>query len=271
MPSKRQSGETDQEFISRCMSETKDEYPDQAQRYAVCKTYSEKMVKEKKQEELFVLQPRKTENRGAYLTRCSKHPKIKAQMGNLKERMAYCLTSFGEYYKYWSKLEDFAEVPKDSALGACITKEKAKGFDYKTAYNHCATKVVAKSGTITLAEDDLLVEPVEFGEMSVLGYNTKYFHICPGAQATFEHLISMNPDEETQGMIRSAAQIADNVFRIEAEVIDAEVATPEQINEAELLVDDFYDLIHEIDEELGMLHDVSYMDGHIEKIASYLK
>lgn len=117
-----------------------------------------------KQEELFVLQPRKTENRGVYLTRCSKHPKIKSQMGNLKERMAYCLTSFNEYYKYWSKLEDFNEIPKDSALGECITKEKAKGFDYKTAYRHCSSKVVAKSGPIVLQEDDLIIEPVEFEE-----------------------------------------------------------------------------------------------------------
>lgn len=271
MPTKRKNGETDEQFISRCMSETKSEYPDRAQRYAICKSYSEKMTKEKKQEELFVLQPRKTENRGQYLTRCSKHPKIKGQMVNLKERMAFCLTSFNEYYKYWSKLEDFAEVPKDTALGDCITKEKAKGFDYKTAYNHCATKVVAKSGPIVLAEDDLLVEPVEFGEMDVLGYRTKYFYMCPGAQATFEHLISMGPDEETQGMIRSGAQVADNVFKIEAEVIDSETASPEQLNEAQILVDDFYDIIHEIDEELGMLHDVSYMDGHIEKIASYIK
>jgi hypothetical protein len=28
--------------------------------------------------------------------------------------------------------------------------------------------------------------------------------------------------------------------------------------------------MHEIDEEVGMVHDVSYMDGHIQKIQSYL-
>jgi hypothetical protein len=118
--------------------------------------------------------------------------------------------------------------------------------------------------------DNLLIEPVEFSEMSVLGYNTKYFYICPGAQATFDHLISMNPDEETAGMIRSAAQIADNVFQIEAKVLEDKTATTEQLNQAEILVDDFYDLIDEIDEELGMIHDVSYMDGHIDLIESYI-
>jgi CRISPR/Cas system-associated exonuclease Cas4 (RecB family) len=119
--------------------------------------------------------------------------------------------------------------------------------------------------------DNLLIEPVEFGEMNVLGYNTKYFYICPGAVATFEHLISMNPDEETAGMIRSAAQVADNVFEIEAKVLEDKEASVEQLRQAEILVDDFYDIIHEIDEEVGMIHDVSYMDGHLEKIASYIK
>jgi hypothetical protein len=225
----------------------------------------------KTEEELFVLQPRKTENRGVYLTRCSKHPKIKSQMGNLKERMAFCLTSFNEYYRYWSKLEDFNEIPKDSALGECITKEKAKGFDYKTAYQHCASKVVAKTGTIVLQEDDLLVEPVEFGEMDILGYKTKYFYICPGAQQTFENLISMGPDEETAGMIRSAAQVADNVFQIEADVLKNEKAEESDLLQAQILVDDFYDIVNEIEEELGPSGDVSYMDGHLEIIESYLK
>ena len=107
--------------------------------------------------------------------------------------------------------------------------------------------------------------------VNVYGYHTRFFQICPGAQATFEHLISMDNDDDTIGMIRSAAQVADNVFRIESEVLKAEAATQHQYEEAVILVDDFKDIIHEIDEESGMIHDVSYMDGHIEKIASYLK
>jgi hypothetical protein len=107
--------------------------------------------------------------------------------------------------------------------------------------------------------------------VNVYGVHTLYFQMCPGAQATFEHLVSMDNDDDTKGMIRSAAQIADNVFRIEYEVIKAESATQHQYEEAVILVDDFKDLMSEIDEESGMVHDVSYMDGHIEKIASYLK
>jgi hypothetical protein len=81
----------------------------------------------------------------------------------------------------------------------------------------------------------------------------------------------MEVDEETIGMIRSAAQVADNVFRIEDEVIKADVATPQQLEEAFILVEDFKDIIHEIDEEVGMIHDVSYMDNHIEIIKKYVK
>jgi hypothetical protein len=118
-----------------------------------------------------------------------------------------------------------------------------------------------------------MVEQMVFSaqEIDVFGYNTKYFYICPGAIGTFNHLKTMNPDEDTIGMIRSAAQIADNVFKIEADVLKAESATPEQLQEAIILVGDFKDLMHEIDEEVGMVHDVSYMDNHIEVIKSYLQ
>jgi hypothetical protein len=107
--------------------------------------------------------------------------------------------------------------------------------------------------------------------VDVYGYKTKYFQICPGAQATFEHLIGMDNDEDTIGMIRSAAVVADSIFKIEDDVLKAKVATEEQLDEATVLVDDFKDIINEVDKISGMKHDVSYMDGHIEKIASYVK
>jgi hypothetical protein len=111
------------------------------------------------------------------------------------------------------------------------------------------------SGSVQLAE-----------EINVLGYTTKHFSICPGAIALFTHLQTMPLDDDTAGMIRSAAQISDSVFRIEKEVVSKGVATSSELNEVELLVDDFKDLMEEIDEELGMRHDVSFMDGHIQVV-----
>ena len=105
----------------------------------------------------------------------------------MKERMGYCLNAYSEYYRCWGKFQD-GNIPADSALGRCIARKRATGIDYKQAYRECASRVVVPNTPIVLS-DDLLIEPVEFSEMSVLGYMTKYFYICPGAQATFQHLI----------------------------------------------------------------------------------
>ena len=264
-------GESEKDFVSRCISKIIDEY-DQSQAAAICYNTYRKKEEMSKKEDLFVLTPKKTENRGMYLSRCSANGKIRKQFPQMKERLGFCLTSFNEYYKYWTKIE-MAEVPEESALGLCIAKEKAKGFDYKEAYAHCASKVGNKplgAGQSINLEEDLLVEPVEFAEMDVLGYETKYFYLCPGARALFQHLIEMNLEEEYQGMIRSAAQIADNIFELEANVIDKKKATPKELNLAITLVQDFKDIIAEISEESGMIHDVSFMDGHINKIKEYL-
>ena len=106
--------------------------------------------------------------------------------------------------------------------------------------------------------------------INVFGYHTRYFHMCEGAQNLFNHLITMPVDEDTVGMIRSAAQVADNVFRKEEEVINAGVASQHDYEEVVLLVDDFKDIMHEIDEEVGMVHDVQFMDNHIMKVKEYL-
>jgi len=108
-------------------------------------------------------------------------------------------------------------------------------------------------------------------EIDIFGYKTKQFYICPGALGTFEDLKSAtNLDEDTIGMIRSAAQIADNVFKIEKDAIENGSTTQRELDEAVVLVNDFKDLMSEIDEIVGTKHDVSYMDGHIVTIKSYL-
>jgi len=107
-------------------------------------------------------------------------------------------------------------------------------------------------------------------DIDIYGYKPKHFDICPGAVETFKHLVEMNVDVETQGMIRSAAQIADSVFRIEKEVIEKQKSTPSELEQVILLVDDFKDLMREIDELTNMTHNVDYMDGHINVVREYL-
>jgi hypothetical protein len=136
--------------------------------------------------------------------------------------------------------------------------------------------------------DSMLVEPVldpvlfsscgceknEFGiqdfSQDIFGYETKHFDMCPVAVDLFQHLTTMTMDEDTMGMIRSAAQIADNVFEIEKNVVNGVETDDDLLGQARILVDDFKDLMGEIDKEVGMTHDVSFMDGHIRVIADYL-
>ena len=129
-------------------------------------------------------------------------------------------------------------------------------------------KILQKLNRITQYQQKF---EIEAPNINVFGFHTRHFDLCPGAQALFNHLITMPVNEETIGMIRSAAQVADNVFRKEKEVIEAGVASQHDYEEVALLVGDFKDIMGEIDEEVGMGHDVSFMDGHILKVQEYLQ
>lgn len=52
--------------------------------------------------------------------------------------------------------------------------------------------------------------------------------------------------------------------------MQSDIATEEELREAVLLLDDFKDVMNEVDEDLGMVHDIDYMDGHIITISKYL-
>jgi hypothetical protein len=112
----------------------------------------------------------------------------------------------------------------------------------------------------------LLAEP----EIDIFGYGTKQFYICPGAIGTFEELKTLAKDEDTIGMISSTAKIADNVLKFKKDAIENKTTTQREVDEANVVVADFKDLIKEIEEEVGKVFDVSYMDGHIVTIKSFL-
>ena len=108
------------------------------------------------------------------------------------------------------------------------------------------------------------------GNINVFGLDTEYFYMCPGAVELFTHLTSMPMDEDTKGMVRSAALQADRVFDIEEDVIEDQMATPKDMAQVIQLVADFKDLMSEVDKIVDMKHDVSFMDGHIQTIKKYL-
>ena len=221
MPLKPKSGETRDEFISRCIATEISAGYDNPQAAGICysKWREEKMKKANYNS--------KVASRLATITKFSGVNLNFAGEINMEE------PCWDGYEQYGTKMLDGREVPN------CIPVEAKK---------------------VEMAE-----------ELNVLGYRTKAFHICPGAVATFKHLMEMELDEDTVGMVRSAAQIADNVFKIEKRVLDAGVASSEDLDEAIILVADFKDLMEEIDEETGMVHNVDYMDGHINKISELVK
>ncbi len=177
-------------------------------------------------------------------------------------------------YSYWRKGQNMSSQEK---VNSKLRQDAWKGINLLAGLEDACWEGYEAIGTKMLDGREvpncvpIKEEMQEAGkEIDVLGYKTKNFKLCPGAVGLFEHLQTMPLEDDTIGMIRSAAQIADNVFGIEKSVIEAKTATPEQLNEAMILVDDFKDVMEEIDEEVGMIHDVQFMDGHIEVIKSYM-
>jgi hypothetical protein len=236
MPIKVNEGETHDDFIGRCMSEEASSFPDEPQRYAVCESYyqKDKMSKLRTSQEKFSAKLKYSQTfRGI----------------NLQDDEGPCWSG---YIQVGTKIVDGREVP--DCRGPVDEMETQPMIDSSYPGEGATTASLA----------------VEEGELNVLGYHTKNFDICPGAIELFTHLMTMPMDDDTIGMLRSAAQIADNVFHLEKVVMESKSVTPHQLEEAILLVDDFKDLIEEIDEEVGMTHDTSFMDGHIEVIKSYM-
>jgi len=112
------------------------------------------------------------------------------------------------------------------------------------------------------------VDPANF---DIYGYHTRHFEICPGAIGLFKHLMEMDTTDDQKEMIRTAAIIADVLFKKEKDVLEADIATQEDVTEAEAIAKDFRNLMEHIDNLLGMEHDISWVQGHIDIIKSLME
>lgn len=189
------------------------------------------------------IDPNPSESEDDFIGRCMGSSKMISEYPDQEQRLAVC-------YSYYENKFDFPE-------GTCWT-----------GYEPYGTKIVDGREVPNCVPVKTSQEFQE--EIQIYGYTTRYFYICPGAIQTFTHLVEMNLDEETQGMVRSAALQADRVFELEANIIEKGYATEHEYREAVVLVDDFKDLMGEIDKITGMVHNVDYMDGHIQVIKKYL-
>jgi len=143
IPTKNPDEKTD-EFISRCMKSISDEYAHE-QAYAICQNQLSKQEMSKDTEEVFVLAPKKSENRNSYIKRCSSHQKMKGQYPSMKTRLGECMHAYNSYYKYWSRLEEFgSEDHPDVKFEGCMSEHKASGKDYKEAYSMCMSELIVE-------------------------------------------------------------------------------------------------------------------------------
>jgi hypothetical protein len=237
MPVNPRQGEGEQEFISRCIGEEISSGYEQTQAAAICYSYwrKDKMSKLKGQDKIIETLNYNRDFRGVNLF-----------AEGLED------ACWEGYVAIGTKMLDGREVPN------CVPE----GENMEAQPQISSTYPGEGATTASLA--------VEEGEVNVLGYHTKNFDLCPTAFQLFTHLVSMPMDEETAGMLRSAAQIADNVFHLEKLVMEKKSVTPHELEEAILLVGDFRDVMEEIDEEVGMVHDTSFMDNHIKAIQSFV-
>lgn len=239
MPINRKAGETEDQFISRCIADEISSGKPNDQAAAICYSYlrRENMKGLKTAEE-----------------------RVAAKLKFNNDFRGINLTNFGEnsdacwenYIQVGTKIVDGREVPD------CRGPVEAE--DVMPQIDSTYPGEAAVSGSVRFQD-----------ELNIFGYQPRNFDICPGAIALFTHLVGygLGDDEETMGMIRSAAIVADEVFRVEKEVLESKTATAEQLQAVIAIVEDFKDIIHEIDEEVGMVHDVSFMDGHIKTISEY--
>jgi hypothetical protein len=167
--------------------------------------------------------------------------------------------------------KDINELTEDEAL-LVVSKIKSL-LEAQPSIPNSSYPGQAASGSIApelLGDVPPVLQDFEAGNMNVFGIETEYFHICPGAVELFTHLVSMPMDEDTKGMVRSAALQADRLFDIEEDVLEDGKAEPKDLAQAIQLVADFKDLMGEIDNITGMKHDVGFMDGHIKVIKELL-
>jgi hypothetical protein len=205
--------------------------------------------------------------------------KVRAQQLANKEPIS--LETIKRMYSYLSRAEEYYDPNKTtecgtisyflwggkSALGWSRNKLRELGQLQENAEPTIDSTYPGEEASGSIA-------PATFqsGEVDVYGYETTHFYICPGAIGTFRHLTDEMDiqDDDLKDMIRAAAVIADVVFMIEDRVIKQGKAEERDLRRAQILVDMFKDVFETVNERTGMEHDISYMDGHIEVIKSYL-
>lgn len=118
MPVKPTGSENEQDFIGRCMSEEKDSFPDESQRYAVCKSkWDAENMSLAIEDTSELIEPKPNEGRDQYLRRCI--PTIYKEGGEYDQRTAtaMCADRYENSNTLLSKqLDSFSSVARKIKL-----------------------------------------------------------------------------------------------------------------------------------------------------------
>jgi hypothetical protein len=269
------AGESEEEFLNRCIPAMLEEGKPQDQAVAMCYSMYENMSYDTSALPVYVDEIPKKKVKMASYTDYPKAASENAQRAlNWAEENGWgdCGTPIGKMRA--NQLAKNEPITEDTiARMAAFERHRQNST---TPYGEGCGKLMwdAWGGTegVEWAQRKLgqIREEMAAVNLEVFGYPTRHFDMCPGAVATFQHLMEMPLEDDTVGMVRSAALLADRIFEIEKNVIAAGVSSEANLLEAALLAKDFYDIISEVNEDTGMVHEVGYMDGHLLKIAELM-
>jgi hydroxymethylpyrimidine pyrophosphatase-like HAD family hydrolase len=285
-----QGGESQDDFIGRCISssEMMGEFPDDSQRAAVCYSYWEKKGEFSFLKVSFdydgVLTTEKGRNllkqeiqRGNEVYIVSARNTAPSELQELVRELSFPPTKVYTVGSNINKIERIKSLGIERHYDDNLNVRRELGqvginFDYDVSSlpDYQTTSGDTMEVKPFLSSDCGCSQGYELSQeqVDVFGYLTKNFDLCPGAISLFTHLTEMNMDEDTKGMVRSLAQIADNVFDVERLVMIRGYSAQNEIDMVKVLVGDFTDLLGEINELVGMNHDGSFMYDHLQLIES---
>ena len=116
--------------------------------------------------------------------------------------------------------------------------------------------------------------PDHFGggeNIDIFGYKTEHFDICKSAVLLFQKLDSAD-QEETQKLIREAAEPLDKMFGIEKKVVEAGSASVEDVSESADLINVFSMKMGAISEKMEQDYEreTGFVKMHLEEVVKRL-
>jgi hypothetical protein len=104
------------------------------------------------------------------------------------------------------------------------------------------------------------------GELMVGSYQTKFFDMCPAAQALYQDIESKVEDMD---LAERTAKLQDALFAIEKHVINDEETGSDEVYMT--TAQNLADQIMEMAKMMGLENEHNYIQGHVDRIASELK